>query len=141
MKNSDLQVRIGVIAKLETVLDADIPIRDTMRTPDDPLPCVLLTTQTNVPDPLKQTFGTQSTILIQVIGKKSLTISRYEIDLIADKILKALIPNASADYFTVTGFQVVQVRLDSLNDDTVTDSDGNAARKLIRLRIILREQS
>ena len=139
MKNSDLQVRIGVIAKLETVLDVNIPIRDTMRTPDDPLPCVLLTTQTNSDASSKTSFATQSTLLIQVIGKKSLTVSRYAVDQIATTIMETLIPQSTSDYITVTGFQVTQVSLDSENDDTITDSDGNAARKLIRLRFRLRE--
>lgn len=139
MRNPDLQVRIGVLAALTAAIP-DHPIRDMMASPDDALPYILLSSQTNSDDSLKTQFGTQSTLLIQVLGKKSLTVSRYEIDQIADTILDTLIPQDASDYVTVSGFQVVQVQLDSLNDDTITESDGETARKLIRIRFTLREK-
>lgn len=138
MNNPDLQVRIGVIAALTAAIP-DHPIRDMMAGPDDELPYILLSSQTSANDSLKTQFGTQSTLMIQVLGKKSLTVSRYEIDEIADTVLQTLIPQDAADYVTVTGFQVVQVQLDSLNDDTITENDGVTARKLIRVRFTLRE--
>lgn len=139
MHNPDLQIRIGALAKLKAALP-DYPIRDMMLAPDDPLPAILLSSQTSSGEPLKTTFGTRSTLLIQVIGKKSLTVSRYLVDEIADTVLDTMIPHDSADLMTAEGFQIVQVQLESMNDDTITDSDGIAVRKLIRFRLTVREQ-
>lgn len=134
----DLQIRIGAISKLNTVI-TDMPIRDTMLLPDDDLPAIILSSQTLSQDSLKTEFGGQATLLIQIIGKKSLTVSRYEIDQIADTVMQALIPMNRSDYISVTGFEVVNVTLDSLNDSVIQESDGASARKLIRIRFLLRQ--
>lgn len=139
MNLPDLQIRIGAITKLTAALPL-IPIRDSMFQPTDELPGILLSSQTLSQDSLKTQFGTQATLLIQVLGKQSIVVNRGDVDDLANTVLQALIPQDTADYLTVTGFQVVQVLLDSLNDDIITESDGVTVRKLIRLRFILREK-
>lgn len=138
MIEADLQVRIGVISKLNTVI-TDYPIRDYMFRPEDEMPGILLSSQTTSDDSSKTNFQVQSTLLIQVIDKKSLTVSRYTVDNITNTILKALIPQNTKDYITVDGFKVCLVQLDSLNDNVIQENDGASARKLIRLRFTLFE--
>lgn len=135
MKSADLNIRIGVIEKLQTVLT--IPIRDMAFWPDDDLPGVLLSSQTATDDSPKTNFQTQSTLLIQVYGKKNLLVNRAEVDAIADEIIQSLIPIDTSDYIDVDGFQVTLTRLESLNDDILPDSDGLVCRKLIRIRFDL----
>lgn len=137
MMNPDLNIRIGAINKLKTELT--VPIRDSTLWPDDELPGVVLSSQTMGQDGLKTEFGGQATLLIQVIGKKSLTVSRYEVDQIADQVMKLLIPINSTDYISVSGYEVVSTTLDSLNDSVIPENDGVSMRKLIRIRFLLRQ--
>jgi len=138
MKNPALPIRVGVIAALKTVLP-DTPIRDTEAGPNDQLPYVLLSTQTMTDDSPKTNFQVQSTLLIQVVDKKSLTVNRGVVDNITNIILQMLIPQNGNDYITVTGFKVCHVTLDSLNDTVIQETDGVSTRKLIRLRFTLYE--
>lgn len=138
MNLADLNIRIGVLDKLNAVLP-DYTIRDSMFLPDDAMPGILLSSQTTSDDSPKTNFQVQSTLLIQVIDKKSLTVSRYEIDNITNTILQTLIPKDGSDYIIVTGFKVCHVTLDSLNDNVIQENDGASARKLIRLRFTLYE--
>lgn len=138
MKLPDLEIRIGALSKLSTTI-TDTVIRDSMLLPDDDLPAIILSSQTLTQDNLKTQFGGQATLLVQVIGKKSLTVSRYEIDQIADKVITTLIPMDRSDFIDVDGFEVVNVSLDSLNDSVITENDGVSARKLIRIRFLLRQ--
>lgn len=134
----DLEIRKGTITKLNMVV-TDYPIRDTMLLPDDDLPAIILSSQTLSQDSLKTEFGGQATLLIQVIGKKSLVVNRGEIDQISDTVMQALIPINRSDYISVTGFEVVNVTLDSLNDNVIQEKDGVSMRKLIRIRFLLRQ--
>lgn len=139
MTLADTQIRIGVIAKLQSVLPG-IAIRDYVALPTDVLPYVILGTQTvALEENIKMGFGTQSTLLIQVMGKRNLTVSRAEVENMANTIMHTIITDEPANYITVAGFSVVNTRLDSLNDDVVKDNDGILARKLIRIRFFLRE--
>lgn len=140
MKNPDLNIRIGVLAALQTTLPGTT-VRDMEFIDGDTMPGILLSSQTNAPDNTKSNFGTQSTLLIQIYSKQSLSVSRYEIDQIADTVLQTLIPQDSGNYVSVTGFQVLQVDLDSTDDDSIPESDGITAVKRLRLRFYLREIS
>lgn len=135
MMSPDLNIRIGAINRLKTELT--VPIRDSTLRPDDGLPGIVLSSQTMGQDGLKTEFGGQATLLVQVIGKTSLTASRYEVDQLTDKVMKLLIPNG--DYIEVDGYQVVSTTLDSLNDNVIKENDGWSMRKLIRIRFLLRQ--
>lgn len=136
MNNPDLNIRIGAIEKLKEALP-DMVIRDSMFLPDDEFPGILLSTQTTANDSNKTNFQIQSTLLIQVVDKKYLSVSRYTVDNITDTVLKTLIPQDTDDYMNVTGYKVCQIRLDSLNDSVIQENDGASARKLIRIRLTL----
>lgn len=139
MKNPDLEIRIGAIAKLRAVLP-DMAIRDTMLRPDDETPAIVIGTQTGSREDLKTSFGMQSTLVIQAIGEsQSLNVSRYSVDMLTDTILETLIPIETYNFLNVSGFQVVNVMLDSLNDSNLIESNEISPRKIIRLRFILRE--
>lgn len=138
MNSADLNIRIGIIDKLSVALSSHT-IRDSMFLPDDELPGILLSSQTTTDDSPKTNFQIQSTILIQVVDKKALTVSRYSVDNITNTILQTLIPQNTNDYIAITGFKVCHVALDSLNDSVIQESDGASARKLIRLRFLLYE--
>ena len=136
MKNADLAIRVGVMAALS---DLGYTVRDMVARPDDQLPYVLLSSQTAIGEDMKTQFGTQNTLLVQIYGKQSLVVNRGEVDAIADDIMAQLIPIDTSSYIAVSGFQVIKTTLDSLIDDTISDSDGIVCRKQIRIRFILRE--
>lgn len=136
MMSPDLNIRIGAINKLRTELT--VPIRDSTLWPEDELPGIVLSSQTMGQDGLKTEFGGQATLLVQVIGKTSLTASRYEVDQLTDQVMKLLIP-INGDYIDVDGYQVVSTTLDSLNDNVIKENDGWSMRKLIRIRFLLRQ--
>lgn len=138
MKNPDLAIRIGVIAKLDPLLT--VPVRDMEARPDDEPPYVLLSTQTTSQEPVKSSFDHNCTLLIQVYSRAELTVNRGAVDAIAGIITEALVTDDSDDLIAVSGFNVTSCTLESMSDDTLPYGDGRlTTRKLIRLRYRLQE--
>src|SRR5699024_1480655 len=135
MKLPDTEIRSAIISRLNGVIS--YPVRDMMARPNDDPPYILLSTQTSSQIPVIDRDFLASTILIQIIGTQNVTVNRYEVEQITEAIMNELLPVSPSNYISLTGFNIVSILLDSLNDDVITNDEGVTARKLLRLRLRL----
>lgn len=134
MKNPDKDIRIAIINKLNGVVS--VPVRDMTAWPNDTAPYVLITTQSATANDTKCDYGTNSTVEMHVVGKSYAIANRAEVDDIANKIMQSII---KYPYFTISGWQVIQISLDNLTDFTTGNENGISTHKIIRLRLLIRQ--
>jgi hypothetical protein len=104
---------------------------------------VLLSTQTSAQ---RGTFGGlmyDSTILLQVIDKETIYVSKEYIDDVGDKITSILLPAANSNGLVQqTGFQINCLRMESVNtNDAGITNAGTIVRKLLRLSAVVCQTS
>ena len=100
---------------------------------------VLLSTQTAAQ---RGTFGCliyDSTLLLQIIDKETVYVSKEYIDDLSDKITSILTPNANTDGLVQqTGWQINCLRTESVNtNDAGQTNAGTIVRKLLRLSAVV----
>lgn len=100
---------------------------------------VLLSTQTSAQ---RGTFGAliyDSTILLQIIDKETIYVSKEFIDDLSEKITNILTPEANRDGLVQqSGFQINCLRAESANtNDAGLTNAGTIVRKLLRLSAVV----
>lgn len=140
MKLPDKDIRAAVFTALKG--SVAVPIRDMVAWPNDDEPYVILANQDNFDDSPKCGFGDIHSMLIQVYGKQQTIVSRAEIESIATVITEEIIKQKSIDFISGgASWQIVDIRLNSTNDDVVFTGDKISARKNIIINFTLRQTS
>ena len=95
---------------------------------------VLLSTQTSSQRGTFNGFLHDCTILLQIIDKETIFVTKEFIDDIGTKIMQILMPNQADGLVQQTGFQINCLQVESMNsnDAQLTDST-TIVRKLLRL--------
>lgn len=143
MKDPNLIVRTSFKYALEGQLttydDTPVPIADDLYNGDSNV-YVIISSQTAVDNSTFSSFVHECTILLDIVHKQQYSVTRHEIDRVAQQIFNIVKPTPSTYGVSNALVTFVSVKVDSDNYLDFTLDGESLIRRLIRFSLIVHEK-